>query len=94
MLPMLPRRPIVLGGVVAPLVWSGLLRGVLGVVNPVMNQRIDWMWFVLSQVGFGIVAGLVVARQHRVRTWQHIPLAVRVGIEAPGLMREHDEGGR
>lgn len=93
MLPMLPRRPILLGGVVAPMIWSALLYTILGIVNPVMNQRLDWFWFVLSQVGFGIVAGLVVSRQERVQTWQHLPLAVRAGIEAPGLMREHDEGG-
>jgi hypothetical protein len=93
MLPMLPRHPIVLGGVVAPLVWSGLLHTILGVVNEVMNQRVDWVWFVLSQVGFGIVAGLVVSRQERVRTWQRLPLALRAGIEAPGLLRERDGGG-
>ena len=92
-LPMLPRRPIVLGGVVAPIAWTGLLHSVLGVVNPVMSQRIDWFWFVLSQVGFGVVAGLVVSRQERIRTWQRLPLAVRAGIEAPGLLRERDEGG-
>jgi hypothetical protein len=93
MLPMLPRRPIVLGGLVAPVVWSGLLHSILGVVNPVMNQRIDWVWFVLTQVGFGMVAGLVVSRQHRVRTRQHLPLALRAGIEAPGLIRERDKEG-
>src|ERR1700689_3323651 len=42
MLPMLPRRPIVLGGVIAPVMWSGLIYGVLDIVNPVMNQRIAW----------------------------------------------------
>jgi hypothetical protein len=94
MLPMLPRRPILLGGFVAPLAWSGLLHSTLGVVNPVMNQRIDWIWFVLSQMGFGIVAGVVVSRQERVQTWQGLPLAVRAGIEAPGLMRERDGGGQ
>jgi hypothetical protein len=94
MLPMLPRHPIALGGFVAPIVWSGLLYGILGIVNPVMNQRIDWSWFVLSQVGFGIVAGVVVSRQERVRTWQHLPLSARAGIEAPGLMRERDGGGQ
>jgi hypothetical protein len=93
-LPMLPGHPIVLGGLVAPLAWSGLLHSILGVVNRVMNQRIDWPWFVLSQVGYGIVAGLVVSRQERVRTWQHLPLAVRAGIEVPGLMRERDGGGQ
>ncbi len=93
-LPMLPRRPILLGGVIAPLLWSGLLHGVLGIINPVLNQRIDWLWFVLSQVGFGFVAGIVVARQERVRTWQRLPLAVRAGIEAPGMMPEHGTEGR
>jgi hypothetical protein len=94
MLPMLPRHPIVLGGFVAPLAWSALLHSVLGLVNPVMNQRIDWFWFVLSQIGFGIVAGVVVSRQERVPTWQQFPLAVRAGIEAPGLVRERDGESR
>jgi hypothetical protein len=89
MLPMLPRRPILLGGFIAPLLWSGLLHSVLGIINPVLNQRIDWLWFVLSQMAFGVVAGIVVARQERVRTWQRLPLAVRAGIEAPGIMPEH-----
>ena len=89
-LPMLPRRPILLGGIVAPLFWSGLLYGGLDIINPVLNARIDWLWFVLSQLGFGIVAGIVVARQERIRTWQQLPLAVRAGIEAPGVMFRHD----
>jgi hypothetical protein len=94
MLPMLPRRPIVLGGFVAPIAWTGLLHSFLGVVNPVMNQRIDWFWFVVSQIGFGMVAGLVVSREERVKTWQPLPLAVRAGIEAPGLVHEQDGGDR
>jgi hypothetical protein len=88
MLPMAPKRPILLGGLAAPLLWSFLIHGCLAVINPVMNQRIDWLWFVLSQVGFGIVAGIVVARRERIRTRQAVPLAVRMGIEAPGLMKE------
>ncbi len=91
MLPMLPRRPIVLGGVVAPLLWSGLIYGILAFVNPVMNQHIDWLWFVASQIAFGIVAGLVVAVQERIPTRQRVPLRVRMGIEAPGLMQEHQQ---
>ena len=85
MLPMLPRRPVLLGGFIAPLLWSGLIHSILGIVNPVLNQRIDWPWFVASQVGFGIVAGIVVGRQERIRTWQHLPLALRMGMEASGL---------
>jgi hypothetical protein len=84
MLPMFPRRPILLGGFVAPIVWSGLLYSTLGIVNPVLNQRIDWFWFVLSQLGFGIVAGIVVSHQERIHTWQHLPFALRAGMETTG----------
>src|SRR5713101_6136963 len=91
MLPMFPRRPILLGGFGAPILWSGLLHSILGIIDPVLNQRIDWFWFVLSQVGFGIVAGIVVSRQVRVGTWQHLPFAVRAGVEASGVM---DDRGR
>jgi hypothetical protein len=89
MLPMLPRRPILLGGFIAPLVWSGLIYGILGIVNPVLNQRISWRWFVFSQIGFGIVAGYVVSRQQRIRTSQRMPLALRAGMETPGMMEEN-----
>ena len=59
----------------------------LEALDPVLNQRIDWLWFVISQIGFGIVAGIVVSRQERIRTWQYLPFAVRAGIEAPGAMQ-------
>jgi len=85
MLPLIARRPILLGGLLAPLLWTGLLHSSLAIINPVLNQRVDWFWFVLSQVGFGIVAGIVVSRQERVRTLQGAPLAILFGIEAPGV---------
>lgn len=88
MLPMIPRRPILLGGVIAPILWSGLIHSFLEFLNPVLNRRVNWPWFVISQVGFGIVAGIVVSRQQRVQTWQHLPFAIRAGIEAPGIMGE------
>lgn len=88
MLPMLPRRPILLGGFIAPLFWTGLIHSILGVVNPVLNQRIHWLWFVASQVAFGIVAGIVVSQQERIRTWQRLPLAVRWGVDASGMKDE------
>jgi hypothetical protein len=87
-LPMFPRRPIVLGGVIAPILWSGLLHSILEALDPVLNQRIDWIWFVISQIGFGVVAGIVVSRQERIRTWQYLPFAVRAGIEAPEAIDE------
>jgi hypothetical protein len=89
MLPMLPRRPILLGGFIAPLFWTGLIHSILEIVNPVLNQRIHWLWFVASQVAFGIVAGFVVSQQERTRTWQQLPLAVRSGMEASGMGDEN-----
>jgi hypothetical protein len=92
MLPMLPGRPILLGGVTTPLIWTGLLHEVIAFVNPLMDERINWWWFAASQVAFGVVAGLVVARQAKVWTKENMPLAMRAGIEAPGILPErHDE---
>jgi hypothetical protein len=94
MLPMIPRHPIFLGGVVAPVLWSGLLRSVLDLINPLLKERVDWWWFIASQFAFGIVAGLVVVRQRRVPVKQFIPFAVRAGIETPGTMASKDPEDR
>jgi hypothetical protein len=88
MLPMFPRRPIFLGGVVAPILWTGLLHSILGIINPLLNARIHWIWFIASQIAFGIVAGLVVVRQERVRIHQFEPFLKRAGFEAPGITPE------
>ncbi len=88
MLPMLPRHPIVLGGIIAPLLWTGVLHATLDLINPYLDARIDWLWFVASQVAFGVVAGLVVAKQAHIYTEQYLPFAARVGLETPGLMDE------
>jgi hypothetical protein len=95
MLPMIPRHPIFLGGVIAPVLWSGLLHSMLDLINPLLGKRVDWWWFIASQFAFGIVAGLVVVRQQRVPVKQFIPFAVRAGIENRGTMfNEEDEGPR
>jgi hypothetical protein len=44
-------------------------------------------------VTFGIVAGLVVAREGRIRTDSGLPFFARMGIEAPGLMESHPDAG-
>jgi len=41
---------------------------------------------VASQVGFGIVAGLVVVRQSRMLTRENLPFVMRAGVEAPGMI--------
>ena len=93
MLPMFPRHPIVLGGAIAPVLWSGLVHSVLGLVNPLMDARINWWWFTASQLAFGLVAGFVVNRHSPVRVRQ-FRLAVRAGIEATGIPeRDEDEEG-
>jgi hypothetical protein len=92
MLPMFARHPILLGGVIAPVLWSGLLYSIMGILNPVLGSHIDWVWFMASQFAFGIVAGLVVMRQSRVRTRENLPFAMRAGIEAPGIMPPQGSG--
>jgi hypothetical protein len=83
-LPMLPRRHLLWGGLVAPLLWTGVIRSVLGIVNPVLEARIDWPWFVASQIAFGLVAGFAVAQTRFVGTPQTQPVTQsRRGSEAP-----------
>jgi MFS family permease len=96
MLPMLPRRPILLGGLIAPVLWSGLLWAVMNLLNPLLSQHIDWVWFVASQVAFGVTAGMVVIRHLRVPTRENVPFAIRAGVEAPGIMKSRgwEEGPR
>jgi len=72
MLPMFPRRPIVLGGLIAPVLWSGLLYTILGLLNPLLASHIDWPWFIASQVAFGIVAGLVRSSSLKGRCKDHL----------------------
>jgi hypothetical protein len=88
MLPMFARRPIVLGGLIGPVLWSGLLYSMLSLLNPTLESHIDWLWFVASQVAFGIVAGLIVVRQPRVTTRENVAFAIRAGVEAPGITGE------
>jgi len=92
MLPMFPRRPILLGGLLAPVLWSGLIYTILGLVNPLLAAHIDWVWFFASQVAFGIVAGLVVMRQASIPTRENVSFVLRAGIEAPGIMSPRDGG--
>lgn len=93
MLPMFPRYPIITAGFMAPLMITGIVHSALGIVSPILNQRIDWPWFVASQIAFGLVAGFVVNLQAKVRTpqFQALPFAVRAGFHAN---LDHDNEGK
>ena len=86
MLPMFARRPIILGGLIAPALWSGLLYSMMQLLNPLLASNINWFWFIASQIAFGVVAGVVVVRQQRVSTRENLPFFLRAGIEAPGTV--------
>ncbi len=93
MLPMFPRYPIITAGFMAPLLFTGIVYSALGIVSPILNQRIDWFWFVMSQIAFGLVCGYVVNLQARVRTPQFraLPFAVRAGLhtdQAPSAAKQ------
>lgn len=83
LLPMLPRTyPWFWGGIVTPLIWSGLLFASLRLINPKLAGAIDWPWFIICQVAFGAVCGFVVYKSTKVETMQNWTLAQKLGVEA------------
>jgi hypothetical protein len=91
MLPMFARKPIVLGGLIGPVLWSGLLYSTIELLNPLLASHINWFWFIASQIAFGVVAGLVVVRHHPVATRENLPFFLRAGIEAGGVYPRGNE---
>jgi hypothetical protein len=71
-LPTIP-APLAWGGLVLPLLWTGISYALMGVVNPVLQRQVDWPWFIVSQFVFGVAAAVVVLRSEMV----HIPPAGR-----------------
>ena len=90
MLPMFPRSPILLGGLVAPLLWTGLLHATLELINPALNDRVAWPWFMVTQMAFGLATGFVVARAHPLATMQTWSLAERAGVHASRTPAERE----
>ena len=70
LLPTLPGGPVIWGGVVGPLLWTGLIYAFMEVLDPVMNRLVDWPWFIASQFAFGLAAGIVVFYSETVRAPQ------------------------
>jgi hypothetical protein len=86
-LPMMPSRFTAFwGSLLAPVLWTALIASTLQLINPALNAKIAWGWFIASQVAYGLITGYIVAHSKSVETSQAWPLAARAGIEAPGLM--------
>jgi hypothetical protein len=60
-LPVIP-APLTWGGLLIPMLWTAVGYGFMGVINPPLQQRVDWPWFIVSQFVFGVVAAVVVLR--------------------------------
>jgi hypothetical protein len=91
MLPMFPKYAPFWAGILMPLFWSALVAVSLSILNPALNSRISWPWFVACQLGYGLVGGFVIARSTSISTMQSWTLAERAFIEAPGLV-DDDQG--
>ena len=91
LLPIFSRRPMLTAWVFIPVLMSGITWALLRAVNPLLNARIEWTWFVASQVAFGVLAGWVVSRSEPIATAQLLPLPLRAGLEASGLYSEPHE---
>jgi hypothetical protein len=85
LLPMLPDRPLLWGGIVAPLAWTGVTWSALGLLDPALEQHVSWSWFIASQVGFGLATGYVISRVEPIQTLQSLSLAQRAGVEGAGV---------
>jgi hypothetical protein len=91
-LPMMPSRFTAFwGSFLAPVLWTALIASTLKLINPALNSRIDWFWFIASQIVYGLITGYIVAHSKMVETAQPGPLLVRAGIEAPGVMPREGE---
>ncbi len=65
-LPPIPGGPVIAGGVLMPLLWSGLCFGFMGIVNPLLEKNVNWFWFVASQVVYGLAMSIVVINSEKV----------------------------
>lgn len=91
-LPMMPSRFTAFwGSFLAPVLWTALIASTLELINPALNSKIAWGWFIASQIAYGLITGYIIAHSKWVETAQAWPLAARAGIEAPGVMPGEEE---
>jgi len=65
-LPPLPGGPVIAGGVLMPLLWTGFCYGFMGIINPLLQEHVSWPWFIASQVVYGLVMSFVVIHIQKV----------------------------
>jgi hypothetical protein len=65
-LPPFPGAPVIAGGVLMPLLWTGFCYGFMGIINPLMQLHVNWFWFIVSQLVYGLVMSLVVIQIQKV----------------------------
>jgi hypothetical protein len=87
-LPPMPGGPIIAGGVLMPFLWSGLCHGFMGIVNPSLQKHVNWFWFVISQIVYGVAMSIVVLRSQKV----HVPPVGR-GPISPLPIPDSGSGG-
>jgi hypothetical protein len=81
-LPIAPRRPVLVGGIVAPILWTGVLYGSIGIINPRLEQFVAWRWFLTSQVAFGVACGFTISRWTMVPSMRKLSLSERLQMES------------
>jgi len=65
-LPPLPGGPVIAGGVLMPLLWTGLCHGFMGIINPLLQEHVNWPWFIASQVVYGLAMSIIVINSEKV----------------------------
>ncbi|MBT5582881.1 MAG: hypothetical protein HOJ54_02625 [Phycisphaerae bacterium] len=84
-LPLIPRFQMLFSAIMVPAMWSGLMWGTISIVDPALQIHIEWIWFVASQVVFGLVAGWYILRTEKIKTMQNWHYLERIGVETPGV---------
>jgi len=92
LLPMLPTRfAWFWGGIVTPIMWTALMAPGLSLVNPALEDKVNWLAFVVCQIAFGVVGGYVVFKTEKVETMQSWSVAEKLGVEMQSADDEEEE---
>lgn len=83
LLPILPRFRVLIGGIIAPILWSIFLIYQMDKINPYLASHTDWYWFSISQIAFGLVTAWLVNKKIKYPGGVNPTLAVRFGVHTP-----------